>query len=111
MADENLGVLAEFEKCPTCGSKKWLLKTLAQEAIDAGSVPADFKPQPMVMMTQPMRNPTKPPIFGFRYPNAVVCLDVCLECGAVFAAKVLKAFLELGVDQQPPRFPRMGNPR
>jgi hypothetical protein len=44
MANENQGVLAEFKKCPACGSEKRLLKTLAQEAIDAGIVPADFKP-------------------------------------------------------------------
>lgn len=98
----NGDVLAEFDKCPNCGSDRRLLKELAQEAKEKGLVSEDFKPQPLVMATPPLRNPLKPPIIGMKYSNAIILFDVCLECGTLYAFRILRGLIEA--------FPASGQP-
>jgi len=120
MAQPKQEVLAEFDKCPVCGSENRLMKKLLDDEILAGRRDKDEQGQACLqMLTASVMDPLKPPIIGALIPAGTAVIDVCLQCGTIYAPIVVKSYVR---NQPPPmpgmqggippeRIPGFGNPR
>ena len=89
------GVIAEFSKCPHCGSDSRLGAVILGRAKAKGSVPPTFEWYPLQMQLPPPIDPTKPPLIGGLIPTAVILSDFCLGCGRNYVVKIVSADAEI----------------
>jgi hypothetical protein len=89
-----------FEKCPACGTVSGLAGQIEAELKAAKKIPDDAK-FAMSLIQAPFRNPKAPPVFGQKYPIAKAMLEVCTNCGAIYAihAEVGEMSYELSAPQ------------
>ena len=86
-------VVAEFKKCPVCGSNRGFMKKLAKEVKKKGWMREDMAwwlqilEGVVIEMTPAME--TKIPM-GSVLPAYKVCLEVCLGCGCIYAGKIMR---------------------
>jgi hypothetical protein len=89
------GVIAQFDKCPHCGSAKRLGAVILERAKAKGAVPAAFEWYPMQMQLPPPVDPLKLPLIGSMVPTAFIFSDFCLGCGRNYVVKIVEASAEI----------------
>ena len=80
-------MMAEFSKCPNCGSENRMGKKLAEQYGEAqeGVIFGVINERTVIA------NPNKAGrIIGATVPAAMVLADVCLDCGTIFAVRCEK---------------------
>lgn len=91
MADKKPSeVLAQFDKCPWCGSTKRLGDHLLAIAKQRGLVGKDFHWYPVQTQLQPPIDPTRVPLIGSSFPTAVIASDFCLGCGRGYPVRIVE---------------------
>ena len=82
MEEKELQFPMNFD-CPNCGSKRRIIEIIGNEEKAKGRIGQDVS-----TCLMPLRNavidPRKPPLFTF--PVIAVRLDVCADCGTVYAS-------------------------
>jgi len=82
-------VIAEFSKCPVCGSTRRFAESVAAEQKGKGLMGKDL-PVGVWEFAGPLFDPrmaTKM-ILGTKVPTVRAVIDVCLDCGAVYAVRL-----------------------
>lgn len=98
MAEE---LLAEFDKCPVCGSPNRLMESLLGEN-EGGATPC------LLLMSSVAANPRVPVLIGSVVPVGIAIVDACLDCGVIYAPKLIKGEAKAGMgppQQTPPDIP------
>ena len=79
----------QFDQCPSCGSKRRFLESLAKELKDAGyarkewKFGLDFRQGVVVDQTKEAIIP-----IGTQVPSYQITTDICLDCGTVYAVDI-----------------------
>jgi len=86
-------IVAEFDKCPACGSTKRFVEELANEVKAKGWMHPELNfvayiIRGMVKQDSPEIE-AKIPI-GSIVPGYGIMLDVCLDCGCIYAVKLVR---------------------
>lgn len=136
MTQPKAEVLAEFDKCPVCSLREELaeilgkpelklgsgdnrlMRKLLDDEVKAGRRDKDEQGQACLqMLSASVMDPSKPPLFGAFIPTGTAPIDVCLDCGTVFAPIIVKDHIQLRPPQMPGmqdapsgRIPGFGNP-
>ncbi len=86
-----LGEWKEFKKCPQCGSDQRFGEQLTNEIKDKGWAREEFEfclqiyQSVVVDQTQQAKIP-----IGSKVPGLTVHTDVCMECGTIYATKIMR---------------------
>lgn len=110
MNSNNQQIVAEFDRCPACGSTRRLAGSVAEEQIEKGQMGTGWK-YGLYRMGGPILDPKKVNqlLVGTRIPTVTALLDVCLDCGTVYAVRLERDETSLrAVMSQPP--PQQGQP-
>lgn len=112
-------LVKEFKKCPACGSNLGFMKKLAKRVKKKGWMDEEFHfwmqiHQGVVKQATPAMDAKIP--MGSTLPAYKICLEVCQECGCVYAgriyegeaAKTLTAPKPIGPDDPLSKLPFMG---
>ncbi len=86
-------VIAEFDKCPVCGSPERFAETLAKEAKEKGHMAPDYEYYTNVIQG-PVRQASwenKIP-FGATITALWAGTDICMNCGTMYGLKLIKGF-------------------
>ena len=90
-----------FDACPNCGGKEYLFETLFDEERLKGKISDNIKSEDAGFPVQgQIADPTKP---SLSFPITMSILDICLNCGTVFAKMNIK-----GMAQAAPVMPNSG---
>lgn len=86
-------ILAQFDKCPNkeCQSKKTLMKELVAEEAKAGRLLDKNTIPCLQILTAAAISPMNPPLIGSLIATGTALLDVCLDCGTVYAPLIVKS--------------------
>lgn len=87
MAKEQL--LAEFDKCPVCGSKKRLMEELVNEEKEKNKLGAEVTPC-LLKMSSIATTPKSQVLVGQTVSVGTAVTDVCLDCGTIYATKIYR---------------------
>jgi hypothetical protein len=80
--------IMEF-KCPACGSGNRLAGSLAEKVKESGWMRPDLNFYASIVTGVVLDQQMEPRIpIGSSIPGYHICLDVCLDCGCYYAAKV-----------------------
>ncbi len=95
----------EFTKCPKCGGENFLAKAAQDEVIERGIMPKDYGFYLGLFDGIPadQKKLSTLPI-GSTLPAVAAGIDVCLDCGTVFARFVEQGVATIRVTKVPPRF-------
>lgn len=100
--------IIEFDKCPVCGSKERLAGQLAKKEKKKGTMRKDLNFYAHII-TGVIKDPQyeRQILYGAAIPAYRIYLDVCLQCGTYYAAKVeiavaVKALKEPIQSKKPP---------
>ncbi len=111
-------LIKEFKECPACHSKERYIEKLAKEELEAkhimpGGVPAltiiegNIKDE-RLLASLPV---------GATFPGYAVLMDVCLNCGTIYATQIhqaegeVKPNIFLPGQGDPPKFPGTDKPQ
>ena len=89
MSDNNQPTILVFEKCPSCGSKRALVRGMAKEVKDRGITRPEWDGCVAVLqgvVQDPDRAASLP--VGIELPAFNAYMDLCTECGAYYATKI-----------------------
>jgi len=112
-------VLARFTVCPNkdCKSERSLMRTLVKKEVKAGRMEEGEVEAGWFMTSAAAFNPTKPPLIGSVVQVGTGVIDICLDCGTVYALVVAKSEQTItpapmpGMQSfQPPHIPGFSNP-
>jgi hypothetical protein len=84
-------IIAEFSKCPVCGSTKRFAESIAAEQREKGLMGDDL-PAGVWEFAGPIFDPrvvTKM-LVGSTVPGIQAVIDICLDCGAVYAIRLIR---------------------
>lgn len=102
-------IIATFDKCPSCGSTKRVMETLVNESREKKLIMESDAVVPCAMqMGGFAMSPRSMPIIGAKFPGAAIITDVCLDCGTVYATKIVRMDVVAGVGPPPQRMPGLG---
>lgn len=82
-------IIIEFDKCPNCGSKERLVGGLAEKEKKKGNMRKDLNFYAYIIpgvVKDPQREHQL--LIGTSLPAYKICLDVCLQCGTIYTAKI-----------------------
>ena len=86
-------IIAEFSKCPACGSEKRFVEEMAKEMKDKGWMREQLSFFALmingVVKDENPVSESKIPI-GSNVPAYGIGLDVCLDCGCIYAVKLIR---------------------
>jgi len=107
MTNNKQRIIAEFDKCPACGSTRRWADEVAKEQIEKGVMDAGLK-YGIYQVGGPILDPrrTNKMLVGSKVPVILALLDVCLDCGALYAVRLERGEVPLRavVAQPPPGF-------
>jgi len=110
MTNNKQRIIAEFDKCPVCGSTRRFAGSVADEQIEKGVMGKGLK-YVIFQMGGPILDPRKVTqmLVGTKVPTVSALPDVCLDCGAIYAVRLERGEVPLRVvvaqpppGQQPP---------
>ena len=96
-------IVAEFKTCPVCHSERGFAQMLADEAKEKGYMRKDseFFAQVINNMVIDSDEGRIIPAGGRLITAMSACLEVCLECGNVYAKKLVRGVVQLRMQQMP----------
>lgn len=104
-------IIAEFDSCPHCGSTRRLAGEVAQEQVEKGQMDKGLK-YGLHQLGGPILDPRKvnQMLVGTKVPTVSALLDVCLDCGTIYAVRLEKGEVPLKavVAKPPPGQPPPG---
>ena len=111
MADNKPEIMAEFDRCPVCGSTRRFAEEVAKEQVEKGAMEPGLK-YGLQQVGGPILDPRKASqmLVGARVPAVFALLDVCLgfpdkPCGCVYAVRLERGEAALqGIQRQSPGF-------
>lgn len=94
--------LAEFKKCPRCGSTARMMETLGKEMKEQGLIGEDLDVG-LNEMGGPLVDPRKANqmLSMSTRPGHFAMRDVCLSCGEIYVVKITRKPVVLGVGVPP----------
>jgi len=112
MTNNKQKIVAEFEKCPVCGSTRRFAGSIGDEQKGKGQMGQDL-PVGVWEFAGPLFDPRLVSKFlvGSKVPTIRVTIDVCLDCGTIYAVRLergeasLRAVVAQPPQGQPPGFP------
>jgi hypothetical protein len=108
MPNDKQRIIAEFDKCPNCGSTKRYAESVADEQREKGLIGEGLK-FGIYQVGGPIFDPRKvnKMLVGSKVPVILALLDVCLDCGALYAVRLERSEVPLRVvvAQPPPGQP------
>ena len=111
MTNNKQQIIAEFEKCPNCGSTRRLAEEVAVEQREKGMMGKGLK-YGLHQLGGPILDPRRvnKMLVGTKIPTVTALLDVCLDCGTIYAVRLERGEVPLGavVAQPPPGQPPPG---
>ena len=89
-------IIAEFDKCPVCGSSKRFAEMVAEEQREKGLLGEGLK-YGIYQVGGPILDPGKvgQMLVGAMVPAITALLDVCLDCGTVYAVRLERSEVSL----------------
>ena len=96
-------LVAEFNQCPNCGSERRFAKSIADELIEKGLMGKDLN-WGLHLIGGPIYDQRKIPtmLVGVSTaPVALASVDVCLDCGTIYAIRLEKGEAVLGTTMGP----------
>jgi len=110
MVSDKQQIIAEFDKCPNCGSTKRLAGSVAEEQKEKGLMGEGLK-FGLYQMAGPILDPRKvnQMLVGTMIPTISALVDACLDCGIIYAVRLERGEVPLtAVVAQPPPGPPPG---
>jgi len=108
MTNNKQRIIAEFDKCPVCGSTRRFAVSVAEEQREKGLMGEGLK-YGIYQMAGPILDPRKvnQMLVGTKVPTVSVLLDVCMDCGTIYAVRLERGEvpLRMVVAQPPPGQP------
>jgi hypothetical protein len=108
MTNNKQRIIAEFDKCPVCGSTRRWADEVAKEQIEKGVMDKGLK-YGIYQMGGPILDPRKvnQMLVGTKVPTVSALLDVCMDCGTIYAVRLERGEvpLRMVVAQPPPGQP------
>ena len=103
MSDNEQQIIAEFDKCPGCGSTNRLAGSVADEQKAKGLLGEDWK-LGIYQMGGVIVDPNKvnQMLVGTKVPVVSALVDVCMDCGMIFAVRLVRGEKSLQAVQMPP---------
>lgn len=105
MTNNKQQIIAEFDKCPNCGSTSRLAGSVAEEQTEKGLMDKGLK-YGIYEVGGPVLDPRKvnQMLVGTKVPTVTALLDVCLGCGTIYAVRLQRGEVSLKamVAQPPP---------
>lgn len=83
-------LLGEFNVCPACKGTNFLMDKLVKEAKAEGRTPEDTVACLLLMSAHAVSQKHNP-LIGSLIPTGIAITDTCLDCGAIFSRKTLRA--------------------
>jgi hypothetical protein len=105
MTDNKQQIIAEFDKCPACGSTRRFAESVAAEQKEKGLMGQDL-PVGVWEFAGPLFDPRmiNKMLVGSKVPTIRVTIDACLDCGTIYAVRVERGEVPLrAVVAQPPK--------
>lgn len=89
-------VIAKFDQCPLCRSKRRFVKELVEKEIGEGRLPIGSE---LFLQTigKVIRTQNAPVLIGMKSPAALAFLDACSKCGAVYTVMQAVTEAEAGI--------------
>lgn len=117
MTNNKQQIIAEYDKCPVCGSTRRFAEEVAQEQREKGLMGEGLK-FGIYQMAGPILDPSKvnQMLVGTKIPTVSALVDVCLDCGCLYAVRLergevpLRAVVAQPSPGQPPGFMPPGMP-
>ena len=103
MTNNKQQIIAEFDCCPQCGSTRRLAEEVAEEQREKGMMGKGLK-YGLHQLGGPILDPRRvnKMLVGTKVPTATALLDVCLDCGNVYAVRLERGEVPLkGIIAQP----------
>ena len=100
-----------FEVCPVCGSGKRFAETLAQMAKDRGLARDNWRfffDRKQGVVLDNNKSVLIP--IGAKAPTFDLTLDVCVDCGTVYAISLDTGETEIHMEKEHPRMPNLSLP-
>jgi len=96
-------IVAEFNCCPVCHSERGFAQMLADEAREKGYMRKDSEFFAQVINNIVVDSAVERimPVGGGFIPAMSACLEVCLDCGNVYAKKLVRGVAQLRMRQMP----------
>ena len=96
----NKEIVFKSDICPICGGTNSLMGNLWNKQAEKMNNPPVG--QAALVMAQALAmDPSKPPLFGALVPQGTAILDVCTDCGVVFARIAMTSLVKLTPDPIP----------
>lgn len=88
MPNNKQRIIAEFDKCPNCGSTRRLAGEVAEEQVEKGLMGQDLK-YGLYQMAGPILDPRQvnKMLVGTKVPTVSALVDQCLDCGTIYAVR------------------------
>lgn len=105
MPNNKQQIVAEFDKCPNCGSTRRFAGEVAEEQKEKGAVGEGLK-FGLQQVGGPIMDPRKisQTLVGAKVPVVTALLDVCMDCGTIYAVRLERGEVPLrAVVAQPPK--------
>lgn len=97
MTDNKQQIIAEFDKCPNCGSTRRFAESVAAEQREKGMLGEGLK-FGIYQMSGPILDLRKKNkmLVETKIPNISSLVDVCLDCGNIYAVRLERGEVTLG---------------
>ena len=91
-------IIAEFDKCPVCGGSRRFAESVAKEQREKGLIGEGLK-YGIYEMGGPILDPSKVSqmLVGTMIPTVAALIDVCLDCGTIYAVRLERGEVPLRV--------------
>ena len=98
MKSDEEKIIAEFDRCPVCGGSRRFAESVANEQREKGLIGEGLK-YGIYEMGGPILDPSKVSqmLVGTMVPTVTALIDVCLDCGAIYAVRLERGEIPLGV--------------
>lgn len=99
-------IIAEFDKCPVCGSTRRFADSVAAEQKEKGLMGQDL-PVGVWEFYGPLFDPrmASKMLVGATVPGIRVTIDACLDCGTIYAIRLTREEISLQAAKGPPGQP------
>jgi len=104
MTNNKQQIIAEFDKCPHCGSTRKFAEEVADEQREKGLMGKGLKVG-IFQMAGPVADPSKisQMLVGTKVPIISALLDVCMDCGTLYAVRLERGEASLSAIMAQPR--------
>ena len=95
-ANQQVEVIARFEKCPWCGSTDWMMRRLGKEFVEGGLIDEGMD-LGIGEIGGTIVDPRKPMLTASMRPGMFALRDMCIGCGRQVTVKIEKRPVPVGM--------------